>query len=97
MEYNISYFGNDIVNRTVKETHQACADFCASTPGGLFWTFLFGRSDAYNKKCYVKSSSSGRKIQQNRISGNRECGLKSKLIYARTICRDAADVTKQHK
>ena len=68
VENNIVYWGNDIVNNFV-ETHQACADLCASTPGGLFWTFT------EDKLCYVKSSSSGKKTKQDRISGNRECKL----------------------
>merc|ERR1712130_802515 len=68
IENNIVYWGNDIANKIV-ETSQACADFCASTPGGLFWTF-----DTKTKRCYVKSSDSGRKTRQDRISGNRKCG-----------------------
>ena len=67
IEYNIDYRGNDIVNMVV-DTHQACADFCASTPGGLFWTF------GVDMWCYIKSSSSGRKTNQETTSGNRKCG-----------------------
>jgi len=77
IENNIVYWGNDIANKIV-ETSQACADFCASTPGGLFWTF-----DTKTKRCYVKSSDSGRKTRQDRISGNRKC----KLIY-KLICKN---------
>jgi len=69
IEYNTDYYGNDIVNK-VAETRQACADLCATTPDGLFWTF-----HTVHKTCFVKSSSSGRKTNQDFwISGNRKCG-----------------------
>jgi len=62
------YLGNDIHHKQV-ETLQACADLCASTPGGLFWTWNMGK-----KKCFVKTSDSGRKQYPGAVSGNRECG-----------------------
>ena len=67
-EQNIDYNGNDIANQ-VLESMQACADLCASTPGGLFWTYL-----PTDKSCYVKSSNSRRMAHALAVSGNRECG-----------------------
>ena len=87
IEYNTDYFGNDIVNKVV-ETRQACADLCASTPDGLFWTF-----NTVHKKCHVKSSSSGRKTNQASISGNRKCQLKSKLMCKNDIAFAACHLT----
>ena len=68
-EKNIDYHGNDISGKVVLESMQACADLCASTPGGLFWTY-----SPTNKHCYVKSSNSGRTANAHSVSGNRECG-----------------------
>ena len=73
-EQNIDYNGNDIANQ-VLESVQACADLCASTPGGLFWTY-----SPTNKHCYIKSSNSGRTANAHSVSGNRECGSEGEKI-----------------
>ena len=38
IEQDTDFYGNDIINEET-ETSEACADFCASTSGGLFWTW----------------------------------------------------------
>ena len=58
---------------------QACADLCASTSGGLFWTY-----HTHTKKCYVKTSSSGRTTHETAVSGNRECASAGTLAI--TLC-----------
>ena len=52
------------------KSQQACAELCASTSGGLFWTYIIGQ-----KRCLVKSSDSDRRDMGGRVSGNRDCGL----------------------
>ena len=69
IEKNIDYFGNDIING-VTESHQECANWCLTTFNGNFWKW-----DPRDKRCYIKSSSSGRKHHSGAISGNRECGV----------------------
>ena len=69
IEYNTEYVGNDIDSRHVP-TQEACSVFCASTPGGLFWTW------ASDGVCWVKSSDSGRREKpgSTSVSGNAQCG-----------------------
>ena len=67
MEQDIDYYGNDIVNQVV-ESIQACAEICASTEGGQFWTW-----NRENKICFVKRSNSGRKNDARAVSGSRLC------------------------
>ena len=73
VEENTDYYGNDIVQKNV-EGPQACADFCISTVGGLFWTY---KSLGDSGVCFVKSSSAGRRLEQNSVSGNLLCGHKT--------------------
>ena len=68
MEQDIDYYGNDIVDQVV-ESMQACADFCASTGGGQFWTWNRGTN-----RCHVKRSKSGERSEVVAVSGNRYCG-----------------------
>ena len=68
IEHDIDYHGNDIVNK-VLENIQACADMCASTSGGQFWTWKVA-----DKTCYVKSSNAGALEHDHVISGSRKCG-----------------------
>merc|ERR1712226_635532 len=71
MEQEVGYFGNDLKPSKTKETSnkQECADYSASTPGSLFWTW-----DMRTKKCFLKSSKAGRENHHNSVSGNSECG-----------------------
>merc|ERR1719220_1831997 len=71
MEQEVGYFGNDLKPSKTKETanKQECADYSASTPGSLFWTW-----DKRTKKCFLKSSKAGREKHHNSVSGNSECG-----------------------
>ena len=76
----MNYEGSNILEKPV-ESQKACSDLCASTAGGLFWTW------APSGVCHVKNSDSGRKdfpdflpelqeILQEKgfASGNRQCG-----------------------
>ena len=74
METDISYWGSDILDRGSIESEQACAELCASTHGGNFWTYIVG-----DKRCYVKGSAAGRTNLTGRISGNRDCGATPQL------------------
>ena len=72
VEYNIDYYGNEIRNYSGVGTSKACADLCASTDGGLFWTW-----NPASRKCFVKSSDSGRHQYSGAVSGNKQCGTSS--------------------
>ena len=69
IETDISYWGSDILSRGSIENQDECAQLCASTDGGLFWTYIVG-----DKQCYVKGSAEGRTSLAGRISGNVACG-----------------------
>ena len=69
IETDISYWGSDILSRGSIENQDKCAELCASTDGGLFWTYIVG-----DKQCYVKGSAEGRTSLDGRISGNVACG-----------------------
>ena len=77
MEQEVGYFGNDLRPSKTKETanKQECADYSASTPGSLFWTW-----DKRTKKCFLKSSKAGREKHRNSVSGNSECGSGSVFV-----------------
>ena len=68
IEEDIDYHGNDINDKVVGSS-QACADFCASTTDGKYWTWNRG-----DKRCFVKTSKSGRTNKAMTVSGNRGCG-----------------------
>merc|ERR1712110_1277106 len=68
-EDGIVYWGHDIPGgRKTTADSQECADFSASLPGGLYWSFRKS-----SKTCYVKSSNSGRRTDGDAVSGNRKC------------------------
>ena len=75
IEHDIDYHGNDIDNK-VLENMQACADMCASTTGGQYWTWKVA-----DKTCYVKSSNSGRETDIGYVSGKKECGSLSGKLF----------------
>ena len=62
METNVDYSGADILNKSGVETQYMCAELCALTDGGLFWTYA-----VEDKKCYVKGSASGRTNREGHI------------------------------
>ena len=68
METNVDYSGSDILNKSGVETKYMCAELCALTDGGIFWTYAVEA-----KKCYVKGSASGRTNREGHISGNIDC------------------------
>ena len=68
METNVDYSGADILNKSGVETQYVCAELCALTEGGLFWTYA-----VEDKQCYVKGSASGRTNREGHISGNIDC------------------------
>ena len=68
METNVDYSGADILNKSGVETQYMCAELCALTDGGLFWTYA-----VEDKQCYVKGSASGRTNRDGYISGNIDC------------------------
>ena len=84
MEQEVGYFGNDLKPSKTKETanKQECADYSASTPGSLFWTW-----DKRTKKCFLKSSKAGREKHHNSVSGNSECGSGSVFVKLSIQCR----------
>ena len=71
MEQEVGYFGNDLKPSKTKTTanKQECADYSASTPGSLFWTW-----DKTTKKCFLKSSKARTAEHRNFVSGNSACG-----------------------
>ena len=70
VEAKTDYNGMDIKWK-IKESQQACADYCSSTDGCCFWSWNG------NKECYVKTGI-GRKSKNPRgVSGNRACGKTS--------------------
>ena len=68
METNVDYLGSDILTKSGVENQYVCAELCALTDGGLFWTYA-----VEDKKCYVKGSASGRTNREGHISGNIDC------------------------
>merc|ERR1712037_432050 len=65
------YNARDIVEQKTLENPQACAEHCAATEGGLFWTFSLN-----SKTCHVKNSAhNSRRGIMYTVSGNRACGL----------------------
>ena len=71
LESDVTYVGFNIPRSDKEvENQQACAELCASTSGGLFWTYIVSQ-----KRCFVKSSDSDRRDKNGRVSGNRDCGL----------------------
>ena len=71
IELGINYYDrNENILRQAVTSQQACADLCASTAGGHFWTW---NKDG-NKLCNVKRSDSGRVSDAKVVSGNRHCG-----------------------
>ena len=67
-EEDTDYGGNDIADKVV-ESQRACIDFSKTIEEAPFWTWNPG-----TKRCYVKSSDSGRTSAVGAVSGNRECG-----------------------
>ena len=71
IEDGMNYEGSNILEKPV-ESQKACSDLCASTGGGLFWTW------APSGVCHVKNSDSGWKdlkwMEKGFASGNRQCG-----------------------
>ena len=49
IEEKIDYYG-EVIKWEIKESQQACADWCVSTEGCCFWSWN------KNKDCFVKSS-----------------------------------------
>jgi len=76
IEEDTEYWSNDIRTKKGVQSLQACADLCASTPGGSFWSWEnlpFGQRGG---TCRVKNSDSGKvRHQRGSFSGNRECGV----------------------
>lgn len=66
-EDNIDYFGNDIKNKIVNGLEE-CISWCGETTACGYWTFA--KSD---KKCYLKTSDSGRTENAISISGTKNC------------------------
>ena len=69
-EEYIQYDGQDVLEEVTLESPQACADRCASSEEGLFWTFGLN-----SKACQVKKSLQGRRGIMYTVSGTRNCGL----------------------
>ena len=74
IEQDTDFYGNDITNEET-ETSQACAELCASTARGLFWTW-----NSENGQCFVKNSDSGRLHHSGAVSGNKQCGTSKNFI-----------------
>ena len=71
-EDGIVYWGQNIPGGMKTTANaQECADFSATIPGGLFWTF-----NKNSKTCSVKSSNFGRRTVGHAVSGSRKCGKK---------------------
>ena len=78
IEEATDYYGQDLEGGSkikVTANQQECADYSASTPGSLFWTW-----NKTTKKCYPKSSNAGRKGSGIHVSGNNVCGYSGKGI-----------------
>merc|ERR1712025_1211270 len=68
IEEGMDYKDKPIKSETTKD-EQKCADLCATTPEGLFWTW-----NKNNKKCFVKKSKGKLVKVDHAVGGNRECG-----------------------
>ena len=69
---NYPGFEEEIRMETVKNQDE-CANICAATKGGLFWTY----QDEI-KRCFVKTAVSEKVSDNQFVSGNRACGLTGK-------------------
>ena len=74
IEDEINYAGNDLTNKKT-EGYQECADYSASTPGALFWSW-----SKNSKYCYLKTSNAGKTVYDGLMSGNNKCGKKTALL-----------------
>merc|ERR1711934_84044 len=102
-----NYWGNDIADRLVLASPQACADYCASVEGGLFWAYVLPSGTVPGtghivKHCFVKNSDSGRRHNVHVVSGTRACGLSnrttsSQLKAVRTVVSQQSDDFPAHQ
>ena len=76
MNYRIHNLDN-VTNPTTQESAQACAEHCAASEGGRFWTY-----NKENKECWLKTSDSKKKYLAHAISGSRACGLSKQLVLS---------------
>ena len=76
MNYKIHNLDN-VTNPTTQESPQACAEHCAASEGGRFWTY-----NKENKACWLKTSDSKKAKKANAISGSRACGLSKQLVLS---------------
>jgi len=70
-EDNIDYNGNDIKNKQVGSLGE-CINWCGETPECRYWSF--GKSD---RRCYLKTSNTGRRENSGTISGTKNCATVS--------------------
>ena len=74
-EDNIDYNGNDIKNKKYffENGLQKCISWCGGTLACGYWTF--SKSE---KRCYLKTSDSGRTEHAGTISGTKNCAIGKK-------------------
>ena len=70
----MDYRGNNIkkVGKIFVASQEACAELSFRTDGSSFWTY-----QPSTKRCWPKTSKSGRISMDNVVSGNDECGKPS--------------------
>ena len=78
VNYAVHNLDGDNQVPTTQESQQTCAEHCASTEGGRYWTY-----NKNNKECWIKTKDSDRRYKAEAISGSRACGLSNRTISAR--------------
>ena len=78
VNYAVHNLDGDNQVPTTQESQQTCAEHCASTEGGRYWTY-----NKNNKECWIKTKDSDRRYHADVISGSRACGLSNRKISAR--------------
>ena len=61
------------IKAEIAKNQDECANLCAATKGGLFWTYK-----DETKWCIVKTAVSEKVFDPRYVSGNRACGLTGK-------------------
>ena len=70
-EDNINYYGNDITDKNkIVSGLEECIYWCGDTTTCRFWSF--GKSD---RRCWLKTSDSGKVENADTISGTNNCAI----------------------
>jgi hypothetical protein len=76
LQYGTNVLGNDISNttRTVTDTAYGCQKLCDQEERCLFWTWSDASTEEpYRRTCWLKTSDTGRRAQNQHVSGTKNC------------------------